>query len=383
MLETCVGIWTDRHFPISALAEQCRALESSGAVDGVLIPDQLSGFVPKQLWKPENTPFAALLGDPDSAMDAFMVAPYVHAAAPALNIHLTTDSVRRAPAELVQSMLTLAHITEGRANFQIGGGETKQTAPFGHPSNQGMSRMKDLFQIYRRFMEAEEPISFEGRRWQLDRAFLGGAKQHRATLWGLGGGPQLLDYATSWADGLAVAVPNVLTSPERAAESVAAIRRQVEEKGRDPDAFRIGLWASVLLHPDAAKLDAALENPIIKFVSAALGRIDTSLWDQEGLSLPFPEGWTYFKHLLPYAMDDRLIENVVGATTREHIRRAWLIGSPQDVAAQIKPYLDVGIDWVIPFDYLPVVGNPADAAASAGWMIELCTAMKQMASVPA
>lgn len=383
MPETCVGIWTDRHVPATAIAEQCRALEASGVVDGVLIPDQLSGFVPAQLWTPENTPLAALLGDPDSAMDAFMVAPYVHAAAPSLNLHLTTDSVRRGPAELVQSMLTLAHLCEGRANLQVGGGETKQLGPFGHPTNQGMSRMKDLFQIYRRFLDSDGPIDYEGRRWTLQQAFLGGAKAHRPTLWGLGGGPQLLDHATSWADGLAIAAPNVLRSPEECAEQIAAIRRQVEEKGRDPAAFRIGLWVSVLLNPDPAKIEAAMANPIIRFVSAALGRIDTGMWDAEGLALPFPAGWTYFKHLLPYAMDDELVARVVAATTPAHVERAWLVGSPADVAAEIRPYLDAGIDWVMPFDYLPVVGDPADAPASVGWMVELCAALKQGDAVAA
>jgi phthiodiolone/phenolphthiodiolone dimycocerosates ketoreductase len=383
MLETCVGIWTDRHFPASVVAEHCRGLAASDAVDGVLIPDQMAGFIPAQLWLPENTPMASLIGDPDSAMDAFMVAAYAHAAAPSLNIHVTTDSVRRAPAELVQSMLTLAHITEGRANFQIGGGEAKQTAPFGHPVNQGMSRMKDLFQIYRRFMEDDGPIDFDGRRWKFERAFLGGAKQHRPELWALGGGPQLLDYATSWADGLAVAAPNVLTSPEQAAEYIAGVRRMVEEKGRDPGAFRIGLWASVLLHDDSAVLEVAIQNPIIKFASATLGRIDVNAWELEGMGLPFPPGWGYNKDLLPYSVDDKLVADVVAATTPQHVRRGWMVGSPREVADQIKPYLDVGIDWVMPFDFLPVVGDPADAETSARCMIELCVALKQAASVEA
>ena len=40
MLETCVGIFTDRHFPAAALAGQVRAYEAADAVDGFLIPDQ-------------------------------------------------------------------------------------------------------------------------------------------------------------------------------------------------------------------------------------------------------------------------------------------------------------------------------------------------------
>ncbi|MEZ0365802.1 LLM class flavin-dependent oxidoreductase [Mycobacterium sp. pUA109] len=379
MLETCVGVWTDRHFPADTLALQCRALQDSGVVDGVLIPDQLAGFIPRQLWTPENTPMAAVIGDPDSAMDAFMVAPYVHAAAPKLNLHLTTDSVRHGPAELIQSMLTLAHLTGGRANFQIGGGEAKQLAPFGHPTNQGMSRLRDLLRIYRAMLEHDGPFDYEGKRWTFNRAFLGGARQHLPTVWGLGGGPQLTDYVTSWADGLAVAIPNALTTPEAVHEAVTGIRRQVDAKGRDPASFRIGLWATVLMHSDPAAIERACHNPVMKFVSAATGRVESRQWEEEGLGLPFPPGWTYFKDLLPYATPDELVNAIVAATTEKHVRKAWITGTPGEVAEQIVPYLEAGIDWVMPIDYLPIVGDPADAPSSVSWMVELCSALKKSA----
>ena len=376
MLETCVGLWTDRHFPPELITQQARAFGESEHVDGVLIPDQLAGFVPRQLWTPENTPLAGVIGDPDSALDAFMVAPYLHALAPDLGLHLTTDSIRRAPAELVQSMLTLAHLTGGRATFQIGAGEAKQTVPFGHPARQGLSRLEDLLRIYRRVLEHDGPFDFDGRRTHFRGAFLGGARSAPPTVWALGGGPKLTDVATSYADGIAIAVPNALSKPERVGETVDMIRTQVEQKGRDPRAFRIGLWVTTLVHPDRSVLEAAYRNPVIKFVSAATGRVDVGEWEREGLGLPFPEGWSYPKDLLPYGLDDELVRTVVDATTEEHVEQAWIVGQPQEVAARILPYLEAGIDWVMPIDYLGVVGDPADAKASLGGLIDLCAALK-------
>ena len=378
MTETAASVWADRHIPIGAIAEQSKALEASGVVDGVLIPDQLANFIPAQLWTEENTPLAAMMGDCDSLCDAFMVAPYIYANAPSLEIHLTTDSVRRPPAEIVQSMLTLAHMTEGKATLEVGGGEIKQTGPFGHPTNQGMSRMGDLFAIWDKFLDSDGPIDFEGRRRTLEGAFLGGERKHRPKLWGLGGGPKLIDYTTSYGDGLAVAAPNAWTSPEEAAEEIAAVRKQVEEKGRDPESFRIGLWASTLLHDDPAELEAKLDNPILKFVCAAIGRVDTGRWKDEGFDLPFPQGWTYFKDLLPNGLDDGFVQEVVGASTPENQRAAFMSGSPEDVAAQIKPYAEAGVDWICPFDYLPVVSDPAEAPDAVRRMIELCGRIKEM-----
>ena len=378
MADTAASIWADRYIPMEAIAEQSKALEASGVVDGVLIPDQLANFIPAQLWTEENTPLAAIMGDCHSLCDAFMVAPYVAAHAPGLEIHLTTDSVRRAPAEIAQSMMTLAHMTGGKATLEVGGGEVKQTKPFGHPTNQGMSRMEDMFKIWDALIGADEPIDYEGRRWKLESACLGGESEHRPVLWGLGGGPKLLDLTTSYADGLAVAVPNAWSSPEQAAEGIAAVRKQVEEKGRDPEAFRIGLWASALIHDDAERLDAAMNNPILKFVTTAIGRVETDMWKAEGHDVPFPEGWAYYKNLLPYGLDDSFVQDVVDSATPEILRSGFFSGSPEEIATQVKPYADAGVDWFCPFDYLPVVSDPAEAPDAVRRMIELCGLIKEM-----
>src|SRR5262245_14688986 len=285
MLETCVGIFTDRHFPASALADQVKAYEAADSVDGFLIPDQMASFIPQQLWTPENSPMAAIMADPNSAMDAYMAAPYAHALAPSLNVHLTTDSIRRPPAEQIQSMFTMTTLAGRPVNFQIGGGEVKQTRPFGHPYKQGMSRMEDLFKLFRRFVDETEPIDFEGRRWNFERASLGAARGPRPTLWGLGAGPTLIDHSTTYADGLAVAIPNAVVTPEDTAQYVADIRRQVEEKGRDPEEFRIGLWFSVMLHEDRSKIEASFDNPIIKWLSGGIGRVAADMWKKEGMPL--------------------------------------------------------------------------------------------------
>ena len=76
MVETCLGLFPDRHIPISVIAQQCKVLEAGPHVDGVLLPDQLASFVPQQLWRPENTPMAAIMDDPDSLHDAFTLAAY-------------------------------------------------------------------------------------------------------------------------------------------------------------------------------------------------------------------------------------------------------------------------------------------------------------------
>jgi phthiodiolone/phenolphthiodiolone dimycocerosates ketoreductase len=377
-VETAIALWGDRHLPVSIVADQAKALAASGAVDGILIADQLVNFIPRQLWTPEITPIAHLLKDPDSHSDAFALGAYLAAVAPELHISLSTDSVRRGPSEVIQFLLTLANMTQGRVCLQVGGGEVKQTKPYGYNRAQGVNRLGDLLKVYRAMLEAKgEPIDYEGKYWKFEKATLGSAMNYRAEIWGLGGGPKLLDHVTSYADGIGTTSPPVYGTPETFAEARAQILQMVKEKGRDPSKFRIGVWFAVMLAEDERQLEAALQNRLVKWLGGLMGRVVPQDWQQVGLESPVPLDWNYFQNFLPYETSDAFVDEVVSKTTPEHIRKGWLVGTPPQVAKQIQAYVDAGADWVCPMDYLPLVLDPAEAAPAFARSIELCRLIKR------
>ncbi len=375
-VETAIALWPDRHRPVSVFADQAKALEASGTVDGILLADQLTNFIPRQLWNAENTPMASIMTDPDSHSDVFVIAAYLLAHAPSLNLAISTDSVRRPPAELITTMLTLANIAEGRINFQIGAGEIKQCKPFGHERSQGLGRMEDLLKIFHAFMDSDEPITYKGKYWNMHKATIGKGKPYRPKLWALGGGPKLLDYATSYFDGMGVSCPPAIPNADAFAVAREGLIRQLKDKGRDPAEFQIGIWFPVMLARDDAQLEAHIDNPLVKWMSGIFGRIDASLWQAEGLESPVPEDWNYFMKFLPYDTDQAFIDNVLDKTTREHVLKCWLSGTPAQVAEMIQPYIEAGADWVCPMDYLPLVLQPDEAEAAFGRSIELCGLIK-------
>jgi len=375
-IETAIALWADRHLPVGMFAEQARALESSGAVNGILLADQLTNFIPRQLWNSDNTPMAGILSDPDSHPDVFVMAAWLLAHAPSLNLAISTDSVRRPPAELITTMLTLANITQGQVNFQIGAGEIKQCKPFGHLRSQGLGRMEDLLKIFHAFMDNDEPITHEGNYWNMRNATIGNGKPYRPELWALGGGPKLLDFATSYFDGMALTCPCALPNADAFSKARAGLIQQLKNKGRDPAKFRFGVWFPVLLANDDAQLEAHIDNPLIKWMSGMFGRIDASLWKDEGLESPVPEDWNYFMKFLPYDTDQAFIDTVLEKTTREHVLKCWLSGTPGQVAKMIQPYIEAGADWVCPMDYLPLVLPADEAEAAFGRSIELCRLIK-------
>ena len=375
-VETSVILFADRFMPPAVAAEQAKAMETSGLVDYMELSDQLVNFIPPMLWTPENSPLAAVLPDLDSCTDAFVMAAYCLAAAPKLKLTLATDSIRHAPAELIQTMLTFANITGGNAMFQIGGGEVKQTKPYGWKRSEGLTRMEDLFKAFHAFLDNDGPINLDGHHWKYEKAYLGSAKQHRPKLWGLGGGPKLIDLSTTYADGIAVAVPSVWPTPEEAKNQISAIKASLRAKGRDPEQFGFGMWVPMMLHEDAEVINRGLNNPLVRWMAAMFGRVDGADWKKAGLESPVPEGWTYYQKLLPYDTSSEFVHQVLSKADSTLARKGMFAGTPRQVAEMLRPYIDAGATWVMPVDYMPLISTPEDAANSLARSIELCGYLK-------
>src|SRR5581483_10817541 len=122
-----------------------------------------TGWWPRALWRPENSPWADLMPDPDSFHDAFVLGAIAAGATERIGLALSTDSIRRGPVELLQAMLTLSQAVDGRAIFMIGAGEAKQIRPFGFNRAEGLDRMRELFKIVGILLSADRPIDYEGQ----------------------------------------------------------------------------------------------------------------------------------------------------------------------------------------------------------------------------
>ena len=382
-VDTAVIVMADRFTPPSMVTGAAKALEASGVVDILQTADQLSSFFPRSLWTPANAPLAKLVPDLESHSDAITLAAWCLAAASKLGIAVTTDAIRRGPAELTQTMLTLAGMTERSATLMVGAGEVKQTKPFGWKRAEGLTRMEDLFRGFSALLNAEGPIDLQGNHMTFDGAWLGAAQARRPRLWGLGGGPKLIDLSTTYGDGVAGSAPNSWATPEQAAAQIAEIKRALGEKGRDPEAFGIGLFFSTLIHEDANVIDRALDNPLARWFAAVTGRVEPQDWRTEGIEPAVPEGWTYFLKMLPNKVSPEFASETVGRTTRRMADRSFLVGSPAEVAAQMQPYIDAGVNLILPFDVLPLMLAPDDAAQSLQRAIDVCAAVKQTAASPA
>jgi phthiodiolone/phenolphthiodiolone dimycocerosates ketoreductase len=381
-VELAVPINHYRHIPMQPFAESVRQIDASGVVDQMQIWDQMTSWFPPALWTPERSPMANVLPDIDSFPDAFAQSAYGSALAPGLGLVLSTDAVRRGPAELTQSMLTLAAMTEGRAKFHIGAGEIKQCKPYGWKRSQGLKRLEDVYRVFHELWEKEGPVDYEGHYTTLDQAWLGDARRHRPTILGLGGGPRIIDLTTSYGDGFATMAPLVWASPEQVAENVAMFKAKLAEKGRDPEKFEFAVWVTLLVHEDDSTIDRALDNEIMRFTTTVFGRLNQADWRKEGLEPPMPDDWHYAMKYLPVKIGEAEALDMASRCTREQSEKTWIYGDPASVASQLRAYADAGATWIGLLDFLPFILEPEDSANWLARSLEVCRLLKEGARPP-
>lgn len=379
-LETALPFDNHRSTPMSAAGQFGDILHASGVVDYLWLWDELSAWFPPHLWRPEITPMAAAL-DMHSTYDPFVEAAYVLARNPKMGVRLSTDSLRSGPGELLRRMLSLANCTEGPVAIAIGAGELRQAKPFGYKRSEGLARMEDTFRIIRALYDGTEPVTHEGKHWHYQNAFIGNSRpQRRPEFWALGGGPMLLDIAARYADGFEFAVPQGVSTPEAFAKIVKSVREKVESYGRDPGKFGFGIWFHCLRHEDTETLDKVMDNPIIKYFSGLIGRIDNSQWAAEGFAPVMPVDWNYAMKWLPYEQTATEIDDIVARVPREMVRKAYHCGTPQQLTKLGQEYVEAGANFIGTLDLTPLVLGPAEGEPSLRRGIEMYAALKKQAA---
>lgn len=379
-VEVALPFQVDRTVPPQVVVEFARQVEASGVIDYVQYWEQLTSWWPRCLWEPGVTPLAETFADSDSFPDAFLLGAMAAAATERLGVAVSTDAIRRGPAELWVTMLTLAAATEGRALLLLGAGELKQVKPFGYKRSEGLARFEDQLRLFRKLATADGPFDFEGNHWKFKGAWVGGTQPHKPRVLAMGGGPQFLRLATQYADGIASAAPNIFTGPEEWASEVASIKKVLEKSDRDPDAFTFGLWFPCLIVDDEDRLARVLDNPLIKYHAAVFGRTDQRRWADLDLAPTFPLDWHYALKLLPATVSRAQVRSWTENVTRRHVQASLTIGSPAEVASTIGSYVEAGATWIQMCDWMQSLVPIDELGAQAMRGIEVGRALKQAGS---
>lgn len=333
----------------------------SGRYHSIWLPDHMVSFWPDSIWTPEFTDLAVASPSPHRHLDGMAVA----AAAAVLteNVPLVTsvvDTVRRHPASLAQTALTIDHLAKGRFILGLGSGEAENIEPYGFDFDRPVSRFEEALHVIRLLWDSDGPVSFDGQFYRLQHARLDTEPYDGRfpPIWVGASGPRSLDIAGRYADGW---WPAGAWTPEDYAQKLARVRGAAERAGRDPMAITPCFIQVCVMGRDDTALAEILEAPLVK---SFLLQVSAELLSSFGFDHPMGEGWRGFHDIDPAVLTRDRIIDFLDRVEPEMILAVVPHGTPEQVAHTVKEYVDAGLRVPKILDYGAMAGLD-HAAASA------------------
>jgi phthiodiolone/phenolphthiodiolone dimycocerosates ketoreductase len=325
-----------------------------GRYHSIWLPDHMVSFWPDSIWTPEFTELATISPSPHRHLDALAVAGAV--AVLTKNVPVATsvvDTVRRHPAMLAQTALTIDHLSRGRFILGLGSGETENTVPYGFDFAKPVARFEEALKVIRLLWDSDGPVDFTGQFYQLHHARMDTEpfEGRFPKIWVGCSGPRMLEIAGRYADGW---WPSGAWTPEEYAGKLKIIRASAERAGRDPMAIVTANIQTCLISHDDAELAEILSAPMVK---AWVMQVSATTMREFGYEHPLGEGWRGYQDINPEVLPRERILDMLKKTNVEAIRKIIPCGTPKEVARRLKGFVDAGLRVPKILDYGSMAGT--------------------------
>jgi phthiodiolone/phenolphthiodiolone dimycocerosates ketoreductase len=346
----------------------------SGRYHSVWLPDHMVSFWPDSIWTPEFTDLATASPSPHRHLDAMAVAAAAAVLTERVRIATSVvDTVRRHPAMLAQTALTIDHLSKGRFILGVGSGELENTVPYGFDFSKPVGRFEEALKVIRLLWDSDGPVDFEGkfytlRHARLDTEVYGG---RAPPIWIGSGGPRMLEITGRYADGW---WPAGAWTPEQYAEKLGVVRLSAEKAGRDPLAITPAFIQTCLIGDDA-EIAEMLEAPLVK---AILLQVSADEMRKMGHSHPMGEGWRGFVDMDPGVLTRERIVRFCAEVEPQAILDLIPNGTPKTIAKIVKSFCDAGLRVPKILDYGGMAGvkfgarSPAKVREAEDELLRLC-----------
>lgn len=311
----------------------------SGRYHSIWLPDHMVSFWPESIWTPEFTDLATASPSPHRHLDGMAVA--AAAAVLTRNTPIVTtvvDTVRRHPAMLAQSALTLDHLSRGRFVLGLGSGELENTVPYGFDFEKPVARFEEAIKVIKMLWESDGPIDFDGQFHHLEHARLDTEPYDgkHPPIWIGAAGPRMLRITGRYADGW---WPNGAYTPEDYHQKLSIVREAAERAGRDPAAITPAV-TQICLIGDDDEIAEMLKAPLVKAIVLLITAEDLRRF---GYEHPMGPRWRGVQDFDPVQLSrDKIIRFCEQVDTRA-ITDIFPCGTPQQVAHRVKGFCDAGM----------------------------------------
>lgn len=324
----------------------------SGRYHSIWLPDHMVSFWPDSIWTPEFTDLATTSASPHRHLDGLAVA--AAAAVLTKTTPLATsvvDTVRRHPAMLAQTALTIDHLAKGRFILGLGSGETENTVPYGFDFSRPVGRFEEALKLIRMLWEREGTIDFEGQFYKLHHARMDTEpfEGRFPKIWIGANGPRMLDITGRHADGW---WPAGAWTPEDYHAKLTVVRNAAARAGRDPMAIVPAIIQTCLIGDDN-ELEEILAAPLVK---AHVLQISAELLHARGFTHPLGDKWGGYQDINPGVLTRERIVDMLGKVTPEMVCSIVPHGTPAKIARIMKGFVDAGLRVPKILDYGGMAG---------------------------
>jgi len=265
---------------------------------------------------------------------------------------MVVDTVRRHPAMLAQTALTLDHLSKGRFVLGLGSGEQENIVPYGFDFARPVSRLEEAIRVIRLLWESDGPVDFEGDFYRLEHARLDTEPFDGKfpEIYMAAGGPRALSICGRLADGW---IPGAIRTPDDYADRLSVIREASRSTGRSNDAVTAYFMATCFIGEEQ-ELEEILTAPLVK---AYILQIEAKDLKSVGFAHPMGPDWKGIHDIDPGKLTREVIVDLLDRTTPDMLR-AWVPhGPPDKIARHFKGFADAGAQIVKMLDYSGMAGT--------------------------
>ena len=346
--------------PPSQAAVGAAARREADGYDAMWWADHLLHWFPMGIWDPALVPQAAAQPSPHVWFDPVPVIAQSALSTERIRLGIgVTDLVRRNPASLAQTALTLDHLTGGRFMLGIGTGEELNLGPYGMTNARPLRRLEEGIEVIRLLMSDPGPVDYAGEVFTLEGACMGvrPVGDRPPPIWVGAHRPRGLALVGRLADGW---LP-LATDVDGYSAMLAQVRAAQAAAGRALGDVTAGAYCRVVVADsrDAAR-DIILNSLLFRFI--ALTR-PSEAFEAAGVDHPLGKGVFGITELQPMAIGRDEALALAAAVPDEVLLGTVIHGTPDDIANGVRALVDAGAEHVQLTNMTPLC-DPSRAAAS-------------------
>jgi phthiodiolone/phenolphthiodiolone dimycocerosates ketoreductase len=329
--------------PMDNVISQAVRNEEKG-YDSIWWPDHLMGWIPPSIWTPDLFGIASYIQSPNLFLETTTTIAAVASRTSRVTLGTSViDAVRRHPAVLAQTIMTLDHIAKGRLIIGIGAGERENISPYGLPYDRLADRVEEAIRIMHLLWESNgSEVNYDGKFWKLKNAVLDlpsyGGKPPQ--IWIAAHRRRMLQLVGRLGDGW---LPTQMTKSEYQ-KAIEVVEKEAKGSGRDPSKIARGMWAWTILARDEETVRRMLDSPFAKATALIL---PSDTFEELGYEHPLGKKFYGLTDYIPNNYNRAEAMSALGKVPLQVCERAFLFGTPEQVVRKIEEYAELGLQHIV------------------------------------